>query len=255
MMMNGAMVTLVGVAVSQVRYSTTQGGVPVAHFRLAATERRFDRPRQVWVEGDTSFFTVWAWRSLAENALTSIGCGDPVLVTGRMRIREWDRTDGRPKGVAAEIEAMALGHDLVRGTTIFHRTVRGRPELVASRTERARMSERPQDQQAADQRIKETTGARQSSGARPGPRPNRPATQESRASRPDGPVTPVLTLAALDRRSDGTGGPGGAGGAGGPSRQNGESSLSGSPARGSSDEAPDREPVAAVGSVVGAEQP
>jgi single-strand DNA-binding protein len=59
-MMNGTMVTLVGVAVSQVRYATTVGGVPVAHFRLAATERRFDRPRQVWVEGDTSYFTVWA---------------------------------------------------------------------------------------------------------------------------------------------------------------------------------------------------
>ncbi|MEZ0065817.1 single-strand DNA-binding protein [Streptacidiphilus sp. MAP12-20] len=141
-MMNGTMVTLVGVAVSQVRYSTTVGGVPVAHFRLAATERRFDRPRQVWVEGDTSFFTVWAWRSLAENALTSIGSGDPVLVTGRMRIREWERPDGQPKGVSAEIEATALGHDLARGTTVFRKTVRGRPELVASISERTRLNER-----------------------------------------------------------------------------------------------------------------
>ncbi|WP_063770055.1 single-stranded DNA-binding protein [Streptacidiphilus melanogenes] len=140
-MMNGTMVTLVGVAVSQVRYATTVGGVPVAHFRLAATERRFDRPRQVWVEGDTSYFTVWAWRSLAENALTSIGCGDPLLVTGRMRIREWERPDGQPKGVSAEIEATALGHDLARGTTVFRRTLRGRPELVASASERNRIAE------------------------------------------------------------------------------------------------------------------
>ncbi|WP_063770995.1 single-stranded DNA-binding protein [Streptacidiphilus neutrinimicus] len=140
-MMNGTMVTLVGVAVSQVRYATTVGGVPVAHFRLAATERRFDRPRQVWVEGDTSYFTVWAWRSLAENALTSIGCGDPLLVTGRMRIREWERPNGQSKGVSAEIEATALGHDLARGTTVFRRTLRGRPELVASTSERSRVAE------------------------------------------------------------------------------------------------------------------
>ncbi|WP_063775067.1 single-stranded DNA-binding protein [Streptacidiphilus anmyonensis] len=140
-MMNGTMVTLVGVAVSQVRYATTVGGVPVAHFRLAATERRFDRPRQVWVEGDTSYFTVWAWRSLAENALTSIGCGDPLLVTGRMRVREWERPDGQSKGVSAEIEATALGHDLARGTTVFRRTLRGRPELVASASERNRIAE------------------------------------------------------------------------------------------------------------------
>jgi single-strand DNA-binding protein len=136
-MMNGTMVTLVGVAVSQVRYATTVGGVPVAHFRLAATERRFDRPRQVWVEGDTSYFTVWAWRSLAENALTSVGCGDPLLVTGRMRIREWERGEGQSKGISAEIEATALGHDLARGTTVFRRTLRARPELVGSASERS----------------------------------------------------------------------------------------------------------------------
>jgi single-strand DNA-binding protein len=149
-MMNGTMVTLVGVAVSQVRYATTVGGVPVAHFRLAATERRFDRPRQVWVEGDTSYFTVWAWRSLAENALTSIGCGDPLLVTGRMRVREWERPDGQSKGVSAEIEATALGHDLARGTTVFRRTLRGRPELVASTSERARITERRRGEAPGD---------------------------------------------------------------------------------------------------------
>ncbi|WP_370112365.1 single-stranded DNA-binding protein [Streptacidiphilus sp. MAP12-33] len=139
--MNGTLVTLVGVAVSQVRYATTVGGVPVAHFRLATTERRFDRPRQVWVEGDTSYFTVWAWRSLAENALTSIGCGDPLLVTGRMRVREWERTGGQAKGVSAEIEATALGHDLARGTTVFRRTPRGRPEPMAPAAERSRVAE------------------------------------------------------------------------------------------------------------------
>ncbi|MHA6760065.1 single-stranded DNA-binding protein [Streptacidiphilus sp. PAMC 29251] len=67
--MNGTMVTLVGHVISEVRYATTAGGVPVASFRLAATDRRFDRQRQMWVEGDTSFFTVWSWRCTSEPIL------------------------------------------------------------------------------------------------------------------------------------------------------------------------------------------
>lgn len=135
--MNGTMVTLVGHVISEVRYATTAGGVPVASFRLAATDRRFDRQRQMWVEGDTSFFTVWSWRWLAENVLGSVGRGDPLLVTGRMRVREWDNGDGNARGVAAEIEATAIGHDLSRGTSAFRRAARGRPELVTRGPSRA----------------------------------------------------------------------------------------------------------------------
>ena len=129
--MNGTMVTLVGNVVSEVKYSTTTGGVPVANFRLSATDRRYDRQRQGWVDGDTSLFLVWCWRWLAENVLGSVGRGDPLLVTGRLRVREWDSGEGRPSGLVPEIEAASIGHDLCRGTSAFRRAVRGRPELVA----------------------------------------------------------------------------------------------------------------------------
>jgi len=105
--MNGTMVTLVGSVVSEVKYSTTTGGVPVANFRLSATDRRFDRQRQGWVDGDSSLFLVWSWRWLAENVLGSVGRGDPLLVTGRLRIREWDSGEGGSKGLVPEIEAAA----------------------------------------------------------------------------------------------------------------------------------------------------
>jgi single-strand DNA-binding protein len=136
--MNGTMVTLVGIVASEVKYSTTVGGVPVANFHLSATDRRFDRQRQVWVDGDTSLFVVWSWRWLAENVLGSVGRGDPLLVTGRMRMRETERGDtGQPNGFIAEIEAASIGHDMCRGTSAFRRTVRGRPELVAAAARRA----------------------------------------------------------------------------------------------------------------------
>lgn len=130
--MNSTTVTLVGTAVTAVKYATTIGGVPVAHFRLAATERRFDRQKQAWVEGDTSFYTVWTWRWLAENVLTSVMRGDPVLVTGRMRVREWEVGEGRSRGVAAEVEATSVGHDLTRGTAAFRRTAKAKPSVGGS---------------------------------------------------------------------------------------------------------------------------
>lgn len=129
--MNGTTVTLVGTVVSEVKYSTTSSGVAVANFRLSATDRRFDRQRQGWVDGDASLFLVWSWRWLAENVLGSVGRGDPLLVTGRLRIREWDGGEGRPKSLVPEIEAASIGHDLCRGTSAFRKAVRGRPELVA----------------------------------------------------------------------------------------------------------------------------
>ena len=177
--MNGTMVTLVGHVISEVRYATTAGGVPVASFRLAATDRRFDRQRQMWVEGDTSFFTVWSWRWLAENVLGSVGRGDPLLLTGRMRVREWDNGEGNPRGVAAEIEATAIGHDLSRGTSAFRRASRGRTELVARASSRAvddgTGPERP-DRSAAATGEQERAGApvvdpAPVPGAGPGPGP------------------------------------------------------------------------------------
>ncbi|MEY9968628.1 single-strand DNA-binding protein [Streptacidiphilus sp. MAP12-16] len=210
--MNGTMVTLVGHVVSEVKYATTVGGVPVASFRLAATDRRFDRQRQIWVDGDTSFFTVWSWRWLAENVLSSVGRGDPLLVTGRMRVREWDNGEGRAVGVAAEIEATAIGHDLSRGTSAFRRAVRGRPELVARAVPRS-VGNQGADNQAGGTALMVTAKAETqvempTQAAAPGSSP-----ASVRAVDAGEPVVPVLAGAPAGRRGDGGTGAGENGGA------------------------------------------
>lgn len=86
-------------------------------FRLASTPRRYDRESNSWVDGDTSWYTVNAFRSLAEHADASFSRGDRVIVSGRLRVRPW-KTEDR-SGTAVEIEADALGHDLRWGTTRF----------------------------------------------------------------------------------------------------------------------------------------
>ncbi|WP_063838297.1 single-stranded DNA-binding protein [Saccharothrix sp. ST-888] len=127
--MNETLVTMVGNVASTVSYAETSAGVPVANFRMAATERRFDRATGDWVDGETSWITVVAWRRLAANVVSSVSKGDPVVVSGRLRIREWGEEDRRRSAV--EIDARVVGHDLGRGTSAFRWAVQARPEQVA----------------------------------------------------------------------------------------------------------------------------
>lgn len=126
--MNETMVTMIGNVASMVQYGQTAGGIPMANFRLASTERRYDRARAEWVDGDTLWVTVLAWRGLASNVVSSLEKGDPVLVSGRLRVREWE-DEGKRRSVV-EIDARAIGHDLGRGTSAFRSSVRGRSELA-----------------------------------------------------------------------------------------------------------------------------
>lgn len=125
--MNEIQVTVLGNVAGEVSYGETSGGVPMANFRLGCTERRYDRQRECWVDGDTHWLTVTAWRALAVNLIGSLAKGDPVLVSGRLRMREW--VEGEARRSRVEIDARSVGHDLTRGTSAFRRAtgVRGQP--------------------------------------------------------------------------------------------------------------------------------
>lgn len=92
----------------------------VANFRLACTPRRFDRKEQKWVDTATSWYSVSAWRAFGENVAASIKSGDPVIVTGRLVLREWTNSIGEAQS-SYEIEADAIGHDLTRSRTSIMR--------------------------------------------------------------------------------------------------------------------------------------
>ncbi|GGU41973.1 single-stranded DNA-binding protein [Streptomyces lavendofoliae] len=126
--MNDTMVTVVGNVATSVDYRDTAAG-GLARFRFAATARRWDRERAVWVDGPTSFYTVSAWRALGANLAASVSVGDPLVVHGRLRVREEDR-DGRRR-TFVDIDASSVGHDLSRGTCAFRRGPRAeRPDAV-----------------------------------------------------------------------------------------------------------------------------
>ncbi|SCY83190.1 single-strand DNA-binding protein [Streptomyces sp. 136MFCol5.1] len=126
--MNETVVTLVGNAATGVEFRETATG-GMARFRFAVTARRWDREKQFWTDGHTSFYTVWAWRTLASNLAGSVAVGEPLVVHGRLKVREEER-DGQRR-TFVDIEALAVGHDLTRGTAAFRRVVRGDPTLTA----------------------------------------------------------------------------------------------------------------------------
>lgn len=120
--MNDTYVTLIGNVVSEIRSATTATGVPMAKFRFGVSPRKFDRETNQWTYGESSYYTVVAWRRLAEHTLSSVDRGDPLVVTGKLNVREWVRDDRWH--VNAEVEAWSLGHDLTRGTSQFTRAAK-----------------------------------------------------------------------------------------------------------------------------------
>jgi single-strand DNA-binding protein len=94
--------------------------VPFLSFRLASSQRYYDRRSSQWVAGDTNWYTVTAFRALAINAAASIHKGDRVLVTGRLKVRRWEA--GEKNGLSVDVEADSIGHDLLWGTARYERT-------------------------------------------------------------------------------------------------------------------------------------
>ncbi|MFP7760000.1 single-stranded DNA-binding protein [Marisediminicola sp. LYQ134] len=113
-------ITIAGVVGTVPRHVLTGAGLAITSFRLASTQRRFDRAQNKWVDGDTNWFTVTTFRQLALNVATSVSKGDRVVVLGRVRLRDW-RADDK-SGTTVEIEADSLGHDLAWGSAVWSRS-------------------------------------------------------------------------------------------------------------------------------------
>jgi single-strand DNA-binding protein len=112
--------TLTGLVATPPNHIVTGEGLSITNFRLASNQRRYDRKTEKWVDGDTNWYTVTAFRQLANNVVHSVHKGQRIVVTGRLRVREWS-TDEK-KGTSIELDAEAIGHDLSWGTAVFTRS-------------------------------------------------------------------------------------------------------------------------------------
>ena len=115
----------------------------VLNFRVACYERRFDKASESWVDGECLYLSVSCWRRLAENA-ASLVKGDPVIVKGKLRTREWTTEQGERRSVV-ELEATSIGPDLARCGVTVHKQRREDPSRSANHDAVTPPAEDPSD--------------------------------------------------------------------------------------------------------------
>jgi single-strand DNA-binding protein len=97
-------------------------GVTLAMFRVGSTPRLRDRATGEFRDGETQWFTVKAWRELAENVVISLKKGMPVILRGTLRTETWQGENGERSANVISVDS--IGADLGTGTAHFVRTVR-----------------------------------------------------------------------------------------------------------------------------------
>ncbi|MFI6512105.1 single-stranded DNA-binding protein [Streptosporangium sp. NPDC050855] len=170
--MNDIHVTLTGNVAAPPRQHTFPDGSRVTSLKIASTSRYFDRENQQWRNGETTYFGVRCFRGLADNVAQSVRLGQPVIVQGRLRIREF--THEGERRFMPEVEAGSLGHDLRWGLGSFSKPQRGGPIPALGSAERSEL-----DRETSDWAMSggvpvgsdALAAARPDSGARPGGEP------------------------------------------------------------------------------------
>lgn len=112
--------TIAGTVGADPRTGTFDDGRAYAMMRVAVNHDYFDRETGEFKDTGTSWFDVKAYGALAVNTGMSVKKGDSVVVSGRLRMREWE--SGGRSGMSPEIQADSIGLNLRFGTGSFRRT-------------------------------------------------------------------------------------------------------------------------------------
>ncbi|WP_433242432.1 single-stranded DNA-binding protein [Streptosporangium sp. CA-135522] len=141
--MNDIHVTLTGNVAAPPRQHTFPDGSRVTSLKVASTSRYYDRENQQWCNGETTYFGVRCFRGLADNVAQSVRVGQPIVVQGRLRIREF--THEGQRRFMPEVEANSLGHDLRWGLGSFSKPQRGGAAPSLGREERIELDRETHD--------------------------------------------------------------------------------------------------------------
>ena len=101
-------ITVVGNLTGDPELRFTPSGAAVANFTVASTTRILDKQTNEWKDGDTVFLRCNVWRQYAENVAESLTRGMRVMVTGRLKVRQYETRDGG-KGTSVECEVDDVG--------------------------------------------------------------------------------------------------------------------------------------------------
>ncbi|MEV4395217.1 single-stranded DNA-binding protein [Nonomuraea sp. NPDC049607] len=141
--MNDIYITLTGNVAAEPRQYSFDDGTRVTSLKVFTSHRYFDRKTGQWTDGERVCFTVRCWRALGDNVAGCVRAGQPVVVSGKLRIREFGAEGDRR--FMPEIEASAVGHDLRWGTGAFTKPERGGGLGSMTKEMRERLDEETQD--------------------------------------------------------------------------------------------------------------
>ena len=116
-------ITIVGNLVADPELRFTSSGQPVATFRVASTPRIRDAATNEWKDGDSLFLTCNVWRQAAENVAESLQRGMRVIVSGRLRQRNYETKEGEKRTVY-EVEVDDVGPSLRNASAKVNRVAR-----------------------------------------------------------------------------------------------------------------------------------
>ena len=101
-------ITVVGNLTSDPELRFTPSGQAVANFTVASTTRFLDKQTNEWKDGDTVFLRCSVWRQYAENVAESLTRGMRVIVSGRLKVRQYETREGG-KGTSVECDVDDVG--------------------------------------------------------------------------------------------------------------------------------------------------
>lgn len=116
-------ITVVGNLTADPELRFTPSGHAVANFTVASTARFLDKQSQEWKDGDTVFLRCSVWRQYAENVAESLTKGARVIVTGRLKVRQYETREG-VKGTSVECDVDDVGPALKTATAKVNRVAR-----------------------------------------------------------------------------------------------------------------------------------
>jgi single-strand DNA-binding protein len=122
--------TFVGNITSDPELRYTQSGLAVANFTIAVQERKFDKTKNEYVDGDTLFMRASVWREFAEHVAGSLTKGTRVIATGKLKQNSFETKEGE-KRTSIELDIDAIGPDLRYATASVTRASKGRGALAA----------------------------------------------------------------------------------------------------------------------------
>jgi single-strand DNA-binding protein len=97
-------ITIIGNLTADPELRFTPSGQAVTNFTVASTARFFDKQKNEWAEGDTTFIRCAVWREMAENEAETLDKGNRVVVTGTLKVRQYETDKGKGTSVECDVE-------------------------------------------------------------------------------------------------------------------------------------------------------